>query len=197
MSSTSQTSPASILLRIKRAFVADFRNASRSSVFGDLSFLALLGFALFLGLAFASFNPADRSYFAATWPPATRVSNLAGSLGAGMASFCFFFLGCASFLTPAAIALTATRGWRRRQTEFPVVELEQRLNPAANAWAGVSSPSTRRRSTRRSQPRTVAINPVSISKNMAAIAPARAAPSRSPSRMCSSYSCSQADTATS
>ena len=135
MSSTSQTSPASILLRIKRAFVADFRNASRSSVFGDLSFLALLGFALFLGLAFASFNPADRSYFAATWPPATRVSNLAGSLGAGLASFCFFFLGCASFLTPAAIALTATRGWRRRQTEFPVVELEQRLNPAANAWA--------------------------------------------------------------
>ncbi len=135
MSSTSQPSSASILLRLKRTFVADFRNASRSSVFVDLSFLTLLGFALFLGLAFASFNPADRSYFAATWPPATRVSNLAGSLGAGLASFCFFFLGCASFLAPAAIAFTATRGWRRRQSEFPAASLEQSIHPATNAWA--------------------------------------------------------------
>ena len=138
MSSTFETSSASPFLRIKRAFIADFRSASRSSVFGDLSFLTLIGFALFLGLAFASFNPADHSYFAATWPPATRVSNLAGSVGAGLASFSFFFLGCASFLTPVAVVLIATRGWRRRQDDDSATKNSrpnhEENNPQTNSW---------------------------------------------------------------
>lgn len=88
-------------------------STNRSSVFADLSFITLLGFAAFLGLAFASFNPADSSYFAASWPPTDKASNLVGSIGAGLASFAFFFLGCAAFLMPAATAIAATRLWQQ------------------------------------------------------------------------------------
>lgn len=109
------SSLSSVSLRLARALAPDLRRATRNSVFIDLSLITLIGFALFITIALFSFTPGDNTYFAATWPPANKTGNLGGSVGAGLASFLFFFIGFASFLIPAVIALAATHGWISRQ----------------------------------------------------------------------------------
>lgn len=130
MSDTAKANRSRRLFRLVRPFRSVLRHPDNSSLITDLSFVILGVFALYLALAIYSYDPSDISYFATSWPHASRPKNLAGQVGAELAAFCYFFLGLSTIFIPPMVGWSAYKSNPFKKIGINATDLHKSQMPA-------------------------------------------------------------------
>ena len=94
--------------------------APRNTRANEIIAIALIAFALLLGLCLASYNPNDPSWNAAG---EAVVHNWIGAVGANVAAVLFQFIGLAAYLLPFLLLAAAWRRFRSRRINAPLMRL--------------------------------------------------------------------------
>ncbi|MEK6335298.1 MAG: DNA translocase FtsK 4TM domain-containing protein [Acidobacteriota bacterium] len=91
--------------------------ATRNTRANEIVAIALIAFALLLGLCLASYNPNDPSWNAAG---ETAARNWIGAVGANVAAALFQTIGLAAYLLPLLFLAAAWRRFRSRRINAPI-----------------------------------------------------------------------------
>jgi S-DNA-T family DNA segregation ATPase FtsK/SpoIIIE len=94
--------------------------APRNTRANEIIAIALIAFALLLGLCLASYNPNDPSWNAAG---DAAVHNWIGAVGANVAAALFQFIGLAAYLLPFLLLAAAWRRFRSSRINAPLMRL--------------------------------------------------------------------------